>query len=154
MAKRAISESHRLCSELRPSELCIVVEQCRDGLIERPFHQHIPETRLSTEAKIDLLRSLVALWSGWSGLSTEQIMRTYLNTRSKQPAASGAPRIMTSYPEPGAMRYCCGADTKAWIDVVIEPVQFRKRRDDVGGASRPASPHAPSIEVRRRALSR
>ena len=151
MAKAAAYDGYRLCPELRPSELCIVVEQYRGGLFERRFHQHIPGARLSTEAKIDLLRSLVALWSG---LSAEQIVRAYLNTRSTRLDGSGALRIMTGYPEPGAMRYSCGATTTAWIDVVINPAQFRKRGLDVGSASKRSSPPLPSVDVRRRASSR
>jgi hypothetical protein len=52
------------------------------------------------------------------------------------------------------MRYSYGATTKAWIDVVINPAQFRKHGNDIGGALQRASPHLPSIDVRRRALSR
>jgi len=150
MAKRVTYDGYKLCPELRQSELCIVVEQCRDGRFEQRFHQHVPAAKLSTEDKIDMLRALLALWSG---LSAEQIVRAYLNARSRHPAESGALRIMTSYPEPGAMRYCCGATTKAWMDVVIDPAQFRKKREDhIGDASKRASSHFPSVDVRRRAL--
>ena len=122
-------ESYKLWPELRPGELCLVLEQYREGIFERQFHEHIPRSRLSADRKINLLRALVVRFYGFSGMGPEQIVRAYLNTKGKSPPANARLRIVTSYPEPGVIRHYCGGDTAAWIDEVIVPSKFRILHD-------------------------
>jgi hypothetical protein len=123
-------ENYKLCSELEPSDRCLVVEQYVEGKFEQRFHQHVPKSRLSVDAVINLLRALVARFDGESGMSAEQIVSAYLNNRARTPPASAVLRIVTSYPEPGVIRYYCGANTKAWSDQVIAKQDFRTRGGD------------------------
>lgn len=43
----------------------------------------------------------------------------------KSPPAAPDRRIVTSYPEPGVIRFYCGSNTKAWSDQVIAKPKFR-----------------------------
>jgi hypothetical protein len=45
----------KLCPDLQPSDVCLVVEQYRDGGFERRFHKHVPRERLADPARLDLL---------------------------------------------------------------------------------------------------
>ena len=116
-----------LCPDLCPNELCIVVEQYREGTFERQFHEHIPRSRLSSKSKVELLRALVIRFYGFSGMGAEQIIRAHLNQRGKTPSANAALRIHTSYPEAGVLRRHCGGDTAAWIDEVVLTSSFRPK---------------------------
>ncbi len=115
-------ENHKLCADLTPSEFCLVVEQYKEGLFIRKFHEHVPKHRLSKDARINLLRALVI---HFSGLGAETILGCYLNERGKTPPANKF-RIVTSYPEPGVLRTYCGSDTSAWSDQVIVKETFRR----------------------------
>ena len=117
-------ENYRLCSELRPKETCVVLEQYVLGEFERRFHMHVPKTRLSQESKSGLLRSLVMRFYGNEGMGAEHIVTLHLNSRGKNPRATSL-QWHTSYPEPGVLRMCCGTDTRAWVDEVIVPSKFR-----------------------------
>jgi hypothetical protein len=55
----AMYENHKLCDELKPKEICIVVEQYKEGTIERKYHLHIPKHRLSETSLQYLLQCLV-----------------------------------------------------------------------------------------------
>ena len=105
-------ENHKLCADLTPSEFCLVVEQYKEGVYIRKFHEHVPKSRLSQDAQTNLLRALVP------------ILRCYLNKRGKTPAANRI-RFETTYPEPGVLRRYFGTDTIAWSDQVIVPEKFR-----------------------------
>ena len=74
-------ENYRLCSELRPKETCVVLEQYVLGEFERRFHMHVPKTRLSQESKSGLLRSLVMRFYGNEGMGAEHIVTLHLNSR-------------------------------------------------------------------------
>jgi len=123
-----LDENQKLCSELRPDELCIVLEQYHEGKFERQFHEHVPRSRLSAESKINLLRALVVRFYGFTGMGAEQIVRVHLNAKGKVPSRNVALRIHTSYPEPGVLRQYCGGDTAAWADEVIAPASFRREK--------------------------
>jgi hypothetical protein len=120
-------ENHKLCSELRANELCIVLEQYHEGKFKRQFHEHVPRSRLSAESKINLLRALVVRFYGFSGMGAEQIVRAYLNTKGKTPSKNIELQIHTSYPEPGVLRHYCGGDTAAWADEVVLASSFRQK---------------------------
>jgi hypothetical protein len=118
-------ENFKLCPQLQPADLCLVVEQYKDGEFERRFHTHVPKSRLSNEARINLLMALVVRFNGETGMGAEHIVNCYLNQRGKSPLAAPDLRIVTSYPEPGVIRFYCGGNTKAWSDQVIAKHKFR-----------------------------
>ena len=118
-------EGYKLCPDLRASDVCVVVEQYREGLFERQFHQHFPKFRMSQERRLELLRALVARYYGGTGMGFDLIVNCHLNTRGRNPPAGAALRIVTSYPEAGVLRQYCGGDTCAWCDVVVLGSSFR-----------------------------
>jgi hypothetical protein len=113
--------NENMCPELKPSEICVVVEKYNEGLFERKFHEHIPEVRLSDESLRDALRALVLMFEG---LQPMTVLRSFLNRRGKDPSVY---TLMwhTSRPEPGVLRLCCGTNTHAWADRVIAKSSFR-----------------------------
>jgi len=115
----------KLCPDLQPDDVCLVVEQYREGGFERRFHKHVPRARLSDEAKADLLRALVERFSERAGPSAEQIVGFYLNANGERPPAINHLTIVTSHPEPGVVRSYCGSATVAWSDHVFARRQFR-----------------------------
>jgi hypothetical protein len=115
-----------VCSELKPGVLCLVVQQYHEGQFIREFHDHIPASRLSVDARINLLRALVVRFWGFSGMGAEFIVGAYLNARGKTPPSNGRLRITTTYPEPGVLRHHCGGNTAAWIDDVVSVRSFRQ----------------------------
>src|SRR6266851_7957971 len=115
-------ENYKLCETLKPSDVCIVVEQYDKGNFTQQFHEHVPKLRLSDDARRNLMRALVMCFSEMGG---ESIVRCHLNSRGKIPAADNRLNMVTSYPEPGVFRTYCGTNTKSWIDQVITPDQFR-----------------------------
>lgn len=115
-------ENYKLCERLKPSELCLVVEQYQEGKFLRKFHEHVPKSRLSEDARRSLLRALVM---HFSGMGAESIVHCHLNSRGRTPAFSNRLKLDVSYPEPGVLRTYCGANTKAWSDHVIDPTTFR-----------------------------
>jgi hypothetical protein len=117
-------ENHKLCDHLKPSEICFVVEQYTKGMFTQEFHEHVPRSRMSKEARINLLRALVIYFSP---IGAEQIVHCYMNERSGKPARDTSLEIRaTTHPEPGVLRHYCGGNTVAWCDMVIIPSQFRK----------------------------
>jgi len=116
-------ENYKLCDRLRPSEICLVVEQYDEGKNIRKFHQHVAKSRLSRDARINLLRTLVL---HFSRVQAETIVRCYLNARARVPSADERLRIVQSYPEAGVIRFYCGSDTVAWSDQVIIEKDFRQ----------------------------
>ena len=115
-------ENHKLCDSLKPREICLVVEQYTKGVFIRKHHEHVPKSRLSNDARINLLRALVI---HFSKVGAETIVRCYVNKRVGEPLADNRLRITTSYPEPGVLRQYCGSNTVAWSDEVIGPNKFR-----------------------------
>ena len=115
-------ENYKLCSQLKTKECRIVLEQYSNRRFDRVFHQHVRSSRLSRSSKIELLKALVVRHTP---LSSEAIVSAYVNGRGDEPSRSGHFRIVIRYPEAGAMRTYCGANTVAWIDDVISPSDFR-----------------------------
>jgi hypothetical protein len=77
-------ENHKLCEKLKPKEICLVVEQYKEGIFEPQFHKHVPQHRLSESALQNLLRALVLKFENnepWT------IVRSHLNERGKEPPA-------------------------------------------------------------------
>jgi hypothetical protein len=127
-------ERYKLCDHLKPSEVCLVVEQYTEGTFIRIFHQHVPKSRLSDDARRNLLRALVIRFSG---IGAETVVHCYLNERGLVPAADNSLKMDVSYPEPGVLRLYCGANTKAWSDQVIAKWKFRQP-DESANSSRPS----------------
>ena len=115
-------ENYKPCDSLKPSEICLVVEQHTEGIYVQKFHEHVPKYRLSNSARTNLLRTLVL---HFMGASAETMVRSNLNERGRSPPAMTFPWT-TSYPEPGVFRTYCGGNTKAWSDQVISPYKFRR----------------------------
>jgi hypothetical protein len=111
-------ENHKLCSELRPNELCIVLEQYHEG-----NSLNVSFTNMSrAHGCLPKAKSICcARW--WSGS-----VRAFLNTNGKVPSKNVTLQIHTSYPEPGVLRHYCGGDTAAWADEVIAPASFRREK--------------------------
>jgi hypothetical protein len=121
-SKGPVYESYKLCDDLKPSEICLIVEQYKDGAFTRKFHEHVPKSRLSNDARVNLLRALVVRFSG---IGPETIVHCYLNEKGQRPAADNSLLIVVGHPEPGVLRTYCGANTTAWSDQVIAPSSFR-----------------------------
>jgi hypothetical protein len=115
----------KLCPDLQVSDVCLVVEQYRDGGYERRFHKHVPRDRLADAARLDLLRALVARFSARTGSSAEQIVTSHLNANGEHVPPLNNLTIVTSHPEPGVVRCYCGSATVAWSDHVFARKQFR-----------------------------
>ena len=115
-------ENHKLCERLKPKEICLVVEQYKEGIFEQQYHEHIPKHRLSECALKKLLQALVLKFEN---NEPGTIVRSHLNERGKEPRAY---KLMwhVTYPEPGVLRKYCGTNTQAWADQVISPDKFRK----------------------------
>jgi hypothetical protein len=126
-------EYHRLCADLTPSDTCLVVEQYREGLFIRQFHEHVPNRRLSMDRRVNLLRALVL---GFSQASGETIVRCYLNERRGGPSADSRLRICRSLAEPGVERLYCGTNTKAWCDQVTDRTRFRSEGSVISAGNR------------------
>jgi hypothetical protein len=116
----------KLCPDLLASDVCLVVEQYREGGFERRFHKHVPRATLPDAARADLLRALVARFSERTGPSAEQIISAYLNAGGDKPPLTNNLTIVTSHPEPGVVRSYCGSATVAWSDHVFARTQFRR----------------------------
>lgn len=114
-------EGHKLCEDLDTSTICLVVEQYSEGKFMRAFHTHVPKSRLSHEARSQLLRALVV---SFSRMGPESIVNHYVNRRGKEPPTVDF-MWQTTYPEPGVLRTYCGTNTKAWSDEVICKSKFR-----------------------------
>jgi hypothetical protein len=118
-------ENHKLCPDLKPKEICLVVEQYHEGTIERKYHLHVPQHRLSEVSLSYLLKALVLKFQNNEPLT---IVRSFLNDRGKNPSAHNF-NFHVTYPEPGVLRKYCGGDTCAWADQVIVVRHPRKRTD-------------------------
>lgn len=123
---KSMYENYKLCDNLMSFEICIVVEQYREGGISRKFHEHIPWYRLSNERRTWLLRMLAF---HFSGTNAQNILSNCLNGRAKSPPVS--PLLCNvSYPEPDVFGTYFGGNTVAWSDQVIAPDKFRRRDAD------------------------
>ncbi len=61
-----------------------------------------------------------------SPLGDPEILRTYLNTRGKNPSTIPFGQGVIEYPEPGVLRrYLSNGNTIGWYDEVISLTQFR-----------------------------
>jgi hypothetical protein len=120
---QSLHDNYKLCAELRPKEICLVLEQFRKDKFIRQYHKHVPAHRLSNDSLSNLLFAMVIRFSD---LDAETIVRCYLNARGKKPSADkGHLRCAVSRPEPGVSRWYCGIDTIAWADQVVRASEFR-----------------------------
>jgi hypothetical protein len=116
------SHAFRLsCNDLKPKTLCVRVRRYQSGKFEELYHEHVPAYRLSRPKSIEMMKAMVLRFSGCGAY---EVLRSYLNTRSMEPAAYPF-QITVEYPEPGVLRTYCGTSVQVWCDSVISPVNFR-----------------------------
>jgi len=117
-------QDFKLCDCLKPSEICLVVEQLTERGLVRKFHKHVPKSRVNQGADA---RVLHALFMRFSGADADTIVNSYLNKRKPVPER---PHVVWAYPEPGVLRTYCGSmavgDTIAWSDRVTSWDSFRQ----------------------------
>jgi hypothetical protein len=118
-------ERYKLCTELKPRECCLVLEQYHQGEFTQKYHRHFPRHRISETTMIEMLKAFVVRFYGFEGFGPDSIVAAYLNSRGKDPASRNPFQMQVTYPEPGVIRRYCGTNTKAWIDEVIVPSEFR-----------------------------
>ena len=117
-------EGHHLCSDLGPGQMCFLAKTYNEGVFETVFHEHVPSHRISRESANEVLRSLVARYSGWPGTF---ILRSHLNKRGRDPECYPGFTHHVSYPEPGAIRHTVsGPRAHAWRDTVLSKAAFRQ----------------------------
>jgi len=104
------------CDVLKPSEICIVVEQYVDGRMERKLHKHVPKFRISEEMRNSLLRGLVA---HFSGIGPETIVHAHLNKRGSIPPRDNIFDITRHNYKAGVQRIYCGSNTLAWYEEIM-----------------------------------
>jgi hypothetical protein len=122
--KQNLYDNYKLCPDLKPKQICLLLEQYTQGKSIRQYHEHVPAHHLSKDSLSNLLQAMVIRSSG---LDAETIVRCYLNKRGKKPRADeGHLRCTVSRPEPGVLRCYCGTDTVAWSDQVILASVFRQ----------------------------
>jgi hypothetical protein len=121
----SLYERHKLCETLTADYVCFVVEQYREGVFERKFHEHVRVSRTSAESRLAILRALIA---HFLPINAEQIIACHLNKRSGEPAYNSGLEIRhTCYAEPGVLRHYCGTNTMAWCDFVFLRREFRRQ---------------------------
>lgn len=118
----AIHENFELCPDLIPGQVCFRTKIYQGGIYSDLFHDHIPAYRISQDGALEVLRSLIASYSNWSG---GYILQSTLNKRGNDPACYPGFVHHTSYPCPGVMRrYTSSGNTIAWFDKVISTSAF------------------------------
>jgi hypothetical protein len=119
-------ENYSLCETLTASEICFVVEQYSEGNFIRQFHEHVPKSRFSQDARLNVLRALVM---HFSGMGASEIVRCHMNGRGRRRAPNTRSELdmIVTYPEAGALRTYCGINTHAWSDQVISASSFRPK---------------------------
>lgn len=125
MPANVIYENYQLCEEMRPADICFVVQRYWEGTFERLFHHHVSFSRINQDQYANILRSLVLKFSE---AGPEQIIESFYNGRGKKPDILNGLRIVVppKAPEPGVMRKYCGANVMAWMDWVVDSSKFRQ----------------------------
>lgn len=114
---------HKPCPDLKPGDVCLVVEQYSEGQFSREFHHHVRKSRLNQDDFNRVLRALVVHFSRGG---PKEIVRSHLNAKGKDPDSSYGFTCHVTYPEPGVYRQSIGENTVAWLDWVLRPSEFRK----------------------------
>ncbi len=124
LAAAGLYEGHHLCPDLVPGQICFRAKIYNEGKFETVFHEHIPSHRISQERANEVLRSLVASFSEWTGTF---ILRSHLNKRGRNPECYPGFTHHVSYPEPGAIRHTVSVPrAHAWHDSVLSRPEFRQ----------------------------
>ena len=93
--------------DLRPADICIVVEQYADGKFERCFHLHVRKSRLPQRARAELLHTLVARFYGslvWDLIVSCLIVIEYALLRTTTRKASGIIKALSRAGRIAALR--------------------------------------------------
>jgi len=119
-----LQEGHHLCPDLVPGQMCFRAKTYNEGIFETVFHEHIPSHRISQERANEVLRSLVAHFSEWTGTF---ILRSHLNKHGRNPECYPGFSHNVSYPEPGVIRHTVSVSrAHAWHDTVLSKAAFRQ----------------------------
>lgn len=119
-------ENWMLCDDLNAQTKCFRLVQYRNGQFEGVWHGHVPRHRISESSACSALKALVCRFCAEEGLSAEHILHSYLNRRAGEPQRYDGIEWNVTHPEPGVLRRCCGTNTKAWYDEVIDPTRFQR----------------------------
>lgn len=124
-------ENYRPCSDLEKDIVCFVVQQYSEGNMDQVFHYHAPRHRLSSTNRQSCLKSLVSrYYDRGYGMSGDWIIESHFNARIGGPINPKLFVTRISYPEPGVLRTYVGTNTVAWMDEVIDEVDFLKGREN------------------------
>lgn len=112
-----------LCSKLDAEDKCFRLQRYNQGRFEELFHEHVPHHRIGMQNSTEVIRALVVRFDQFTAA---EILRSHLNSRgAERSAVKNHLRVHVHYPEPGVVRRCCGSDTVAWMDEVIDATVFR-----------------------------
>ncbi|MEQ1815279.1 MAG: hypothetical protein ABL861_02180 [Nitrosomonas sp.] len=113
-----------ICKALKATEKCFRVQQYENGEFKDLFHEHISKSRISAENSFQFLRAIIIKNHPFG---SSEILKTYLNTRGKNPVRIKLCNSHIEYPEPGVMRkYLCAEGINTWYDEVISLEHFRR----------------------------
>jgi hypothetical protein len=125
MAKKDMNSGFKICSELKVKEKCFRLQIYDQGEVKELFHEHVPKYRISSPNAVAFMKALIIKYSS---LRDPEILKTYLNSKAKEPSAINLCKAHIEYPEPGVFRkYFSGGDITAWVDEVVSPNEFRRK---------------------------
>ena len=117
-------KSSSICKELKATEKCFRVQQYENGDFIELFHEHVPSSRISAQESFQFLRTIIIKNHP---LESSEILRTFLNSRGKNPARIQFFNSHTEHPEPGVIRkYFCSQGINTWYDEVVSFSDFRR----------------------------
>lgn len=115
----------KICSDLKKGQGCFRLLQYDAHQPVEEFHEHVPQSRIKRDDVGSFLKTLLLRHSP---LGDREVLRTFLNTRGKEPSAMQFCTSKTEYPEPGVLRtYLTTQNLVGWFDEVISPNEFRQK---------------------------
>lgn len=113
----------QICTDLKPKEKCFRLREYDEGKFNDIFHEHIPKHRISEDNASLFIKAIVMKHSPFGD---SEILRTYINSRGKEPSSIKLGQGHVDYPEPGVLRrYFDAGNMHAWYDEVIDKSCFR-----------------------------
>jgi hypothetical protein len=121
--QESIYTGHFPCPTLTPGELCFRCRRYFDGEVTDKFHEHVRAFRISNDSAWEVLRALVGHAAEWPNT---WILRSRLNSRSKNPERWPPLTHVVEYPEKGVVRQIVSeGNAWAWVDRVVSKDKFR-----------------------------
>lgn len=112
-----------LCESLTHTDICIRILRYEGASRIETFHEHMPSRRLSDDNACQFLRTTLIRYSK---LGDFEILKCFINRRSKNPSKIDFIQVNLEYPEPGVLRkYFTSRNYTAWFDKVISKEKFR-----------------------------